>query len=362
MQMQHFKLFALLAVLLTVLVGCSNDDKGNNPGPQNTNSTTWNEAGQFWTTLVNADGSSGNYAYYSFTTRDVVVLTDDAATTSSDWHIAFKKSYIKTNGGFSGPGAVRAADLTTAGIVGEDQFAEVDAAELAAMESGDWMEDAYDFALDSLWNYNPITHQLTPKRYVYVLSDASGNYVKFQLLDVLDGQAPPKQGKMVLKYTYQPITASLDLSGTFEVDTVDQENGFYFDFSSGEVVTPSDPVSSTEWDIRISAYDVYLNGSIFGTGQGAAFPIYDGLQDRTDFDAVTNVNQFGPPRWVNDEMQSAFTVSDWYNYNFNTHQLTSKRHTYVVQSGGKNYKVEIVSYYDPDTQTSGTYTINWAEI
>jgi len=362
MHMQHFKLFALLAVLLALLAGCSNDDKGNNPGPQNTNSTTWDEAGQYWKAILNADGSSGNYAYYSFTTRDVVTLTDAEAKASSNWHIAFKKSYIKTNGGFSGPGDVKAVDLTAAGVVGDNQFAEATAAKLASLEAGDWMSDAYDFALDSLWNYNPITHQLTPKRYVYVLSDAAGNYVKFQLLDVLAGQAPPQQGQMVLKYTYQPVAASLDLSGSYDVDTIDQENGFYFDFSSGQVVTPGDPANSTDWDIRIYAYDVYLNGSIFGIGQAAAFPIYDGLQDRTDFDAVNNVNQFGPPRWVNDEMQSAFTVSDWYNYNFSTHQLTSKRHTYVVQTGGKNYKVEIVSYYDPDTQASGTYTINWAEI
>ncbi len=359
--MKYALRFALSALLLAALFGCSNDDKGNNPGPQNTNSTTWDEAGQYWKATIDASSSTA-YAYYSFETRDVVNLTDEQAKTANNWDVAFKKSYIKTNGGFSGPGNRSASNLTTAGVVGENQFSEVDMAEVSALQSGDWMQDGYDFALDSLWNYNFVTHQLTPKQYVYVLADANGNYVKFQLLEVIDGQAPPKQGRMVLKYVYQPIAASTDLTGTADIDTVDAEDGFYYDFSAKAQVAIANPETSTDWDIRIYAYDVYLNGPLFGGGNASAFPIYDGLQDRTDFDGITNVNQYGPPRWVNDELQSAFTVSDWYNYNSTTHQLTSKRHTYVIQSGGKNYKVEIVSYYDPDTQASGTYTINWAEI
>ncbi|MCC6963932.1 MAG: hypothetical protein IT585_11825, partial [candidate division Zixibacteria bacterium] len=83
--MKHLLRPVFSALLLAAVVGCSNDDKGNNPGPQNTNSTTWNEAGQYWTTILNADGSSGNYAYYSFTTRDVVTLSDAQAKASSNW-------------------------------------------------------------------------------------------------------------------------------------------------------------------------------------------------------------------------------------------------------------------------------------
>lgn len=352
-----------IVAMLAGLIGCSNDDEGNPTGPDlPKNTTVWDSSDSLWITTLEADGSSGSYSYYDFETRTAVSLTDDAAKTSNAWDIAFKKSYIKTNGGASGPGGAKAVDLTTAGIVGVDAFADVDATELAAVTAGQWKSDSYDFALDSLWNYNPVTHQLSSKKYVYVLSDADGKYVKFQLVDVLDGLQPPQQGKMVIKFFYQGTAGSTDLSGAAEVDTIDAANGFYYDFSSGQVVTPSSPGSSKDWDIQIKAYDVYMNGSIFGPGSGAAFPIYDGLTDRTDFDAVTSVNQFGPPRWVADEMQSAFTATDWYNYDFNTHILTSKMNTYIVQTGGKSYKVEIISYYDPDTQASGTYTINWVEI
>ncbi len=362
--MRYFKVISLIALLMTAVVGCSNDDNGTGPDqPDNTASTTWDGVAKFWVTKLDASATqSTNYTYYSFETRDVVTLTDEQAETSDTWDLAFKKSYIKTNGGFSGPGDAKGVNLVTASIVDEDEFAEVGATELAAVQSSQWMEDGYDFALDSLWNYNPITHQLSTKKYVYILSDAAGNMVKFQLLDVIGGSQPPAQGAMVIKYFYQPAVGATNVSGEAEVDTIDAPNGFYFDFSSGQVVTPANPATSTDWDIRIYSYDVYLNGSIFGTGQGAAFPVYDGLVDRTDFDAVANINQFGPPRWVLDEMQSAFTITDWYNYNFQTHQLSSKKNTYIVQVGGKSYKVFIVSYYNTDTQASGHYTINWAEL
>lgn len=361
--MKYFKSISLLAFVLIAAVGCSNDN-GAGPGqPDNTASTTWDGVGKFWVTKLDASAvQNTNYAYYSFTTRDIVILTDEQAKSSNAWDIAFKKSYIKTNGGFSGPGDAKGVNLVTTGIVAENKFSDVGAAELAAVQTSQWMTDSYDFALDSLWNYNPVTHQLSAKKYVYILSDAAGNLVKFQLLDVIGGSQPPQQGKMVIKYFYQPAAGATSVAGDAEVDTVDAPGGFYFDFSTGQVVTPADPATSTDWDIRIYSYDVYLNGSIFGSGQGAAFPVYDGLVDRTDFDAVANVNQFGPPRWVLDEMQSAFTVSDWYDYNFATHQLTSKKHTYLIQVGGKNYKVFIVSYYDQDTQASGHYTVDWAEL
>lgn len=359
--MRYFKVVSLIALLMTAVVGCSNDD--NVVGPQLPKHVTeWDDSDSIWVTTLQADGALGSYSYYSFVDGNVVALTDEQAKTSTSWDIAFKKSYIKTNGGVSGNGGAKAVDLTAIGIVGIDAFNEVDSIEVAAVQNNQWMSDVYDFALDSLWNYNQVTHQLAPKQYVYILSDAMGNMVKFQLLNTIGGGQPPQQGKMVLKYYYQSNSASTTVDGIADVDTVDAPDGFYFDFSSGQVVNPGNPNTSKDWDIRIYSYDVYLNGSVFGPGSAAAFPVYDGLVDRTDFDAVTNVNQFGPPRWVADEMQSAFTASDWYDYNFNTHILTSKMNTYLVRSANKTYKVEIVSYYDPDTQASGTYTFRWAEL
>ncbi len=353
----------LLSLLLSlvILTGCSNDDSTGPGTPDNTTTTTWDGVGQFWVTTLDAT-SYDQYTYYSFEDRDVVPLTDAQAATSMDWDIAFKRAFIKSNGGVSGPGGATSVDLVESGIVAANKFTEVTADDVDQLTSDQWMEDSYDLALDSLWIYNPITHQLLPKQYVYVLSDAEGHFVKFQLLGSFDDQQPPAQGKMILKYFYQPTLNDSSLVGTAEIDTVDAPNGFYYDFSSGQQVTPVDPQNSTAWDIYVEAYDIFLNSTVSGSGNVAAFAAYDGLSNKTDFDGLTAVNQFGDFRWVQDELASAFTATDWYNYNFQTHTLTSKRHTYVVKSGGKNYKVEIVSFYGESSSDDAVYTIHWSEL
>ncbi len=366
--MRHAFRLALLALLLAALVGCSNDDKGNNPGPQNTNSTTWDEAGQFWKATINAS-SSTTYAYYSFTTRDVVTLTDEQAKTATNWDVAFKRVFIKTNSGVSGPNDTKGIDLVTLGLVDKDEFSDVTAATIANVQAQSWFSDGYDFALDSIWNYNFQTHQLLPSQYVYVLSDATGHMVKFQITGILDGVAPPAMGKVIFRYVYQPDENSNAFDLPEVVDTVGPlaaGASVYYSFSQGNVVTPGSPTTSVEWDIKLSAYDVYLNNSIFGPGEVAAFAVYDGLTTKSSWDELTDLSEFGSIRWVTDQEQSIFTATEWYDYisgpGHTNPTLLSKRHTYVIQAAGKNYKVEIVSYYDPDTQASGTYTINWAEI
>lgn len=360
--MRIFKLIAAGLVLTLLAFGCSNDDNGTGPGtPEGTNSTTWDGVGQFWVTTLDAT-SYDSYTYYSFDEKDVVVMTDATAEISMGWDIAFKRSFIKSNGGVSGPAGAKSADLVDLGIVEANKFTDVTSAHAEQVAEEEWMEDSYDFALDSLWNYNFQTHQVSAKQFVYVLTDAEGYYVKFQLLGTYDGLQPPQQGKMILKYFYQPTMDETSLVGAAEIDTVDAPDGFYYDFSSGQVVAPANPENSMDWDIHVESYDIFLNSSVSGSGQAAAFAAYDGLADKTDFDAVTDVNQFGQIRWVQDQLASAFTTKDWFNYNSQTHVLTSKRHTYLVSAEGKTYKVEIVSFYGESTADDAIYTIHWAEL
>ena len=360
--MRKLSIYVIGALTAAVLVGCSNSDKITGPGTRaDLAKTVWDSVGVFWMTTLDATNSD-QYTYYSFSQRAAIDLTDDQAASSSDWDIAFKRSFIKTNGGVSGPADVKSVDLVQTGIALSDEFASVTSADATQLSQDQWMGDSYDVALDSLWKYNLLTHQLTAKQFVYVLSDAAGHYVKLQVLGSLDDQQPPMQGKMILKYFYQPTMDETSLVGAAEVDTVDAPNGFYYDFSSGQIVSPANPMSSSDWDIYVKAYDFFLNSSIMGSGQVAAFAAYDGLADKTDFDGLTDVNQFGDIRWVQDELSSAFTASDWFNYNDQTHSLTSKLHTYLVKVGDTTYKIEIVSYYDPDSGASAVYTLHWVEL
>ena len=67
-----------------------------------------------------------DFTYFSFESGDVVALTDAEAEQSAEWHIAFKRSEIRLNGGISGPGQVRGFDINGA----EDMAASTQRVEL----------------------------------------------------------------------------------------------------------------------------------------------------------------------------------------------------------------------------------------
>ena len=52
---------------------------------------------------------ANKFTYFNLETGQVLALSDADAETSTDWHIAFKRTNIKLNGGVSGPGTVKAA-------------------------------------------------------------------------------------------------------------------------------------------------------------------------------------------------------------------------------------------------------------
>ena len=56
------------------------------------------------------DDPANKYTYFNLDTGKVVVLTDADADSSTDWHIAFKRTKGKLNGGASGPGEAKGAD------------------------------------------------------------------------------------------------------------------------------------------------------------------------------------------------------------------------------------------------------------
>ena len=71
-------------------------------------STTQLDNGDFLTVIDATAGGAfttepQDFTYFSFTLQDVVALTDAEAAESAEWHIAFKRSEIRLNGGISGP-------------------------------------------------------------------------------------------------------------------------------------------------------------------------------------------------------------------------------------------------------------------
>lgn len=352
--MKRFLLLSLTALMM-LAAGCSDDDDGPtgpNP-PDNTTTSTWDEDGQFWRTVVDASSFS-DYIFFSFTTRDTVALSPSNPT--ADWDVAFRREVIKTNGGATttNSGDVQAVDL---GAVDFDAVAISDTA------GKTWVSDQIEYFFDDWYNYSgPPLHQFTANRNVYSMLDASGhNYVKWRIDSLSGSGAPPNMGTIWLTYYYQPTADNTSLPGPTTSISIPVGNGTaYFDFSSGQVVTPANPGNSLDWDLGFGSYNVFMNSGPNGIGQAQGFYAYTELTDPTDIDAFTA--QPAAPMFP-DIPSSALT--DWYIYTGPPlHQLLSNDHVYLVQSGDKTYKMQIESYYANvgGTPTSGHYTFIWNEL
>lgn len=125
--------------------------------------------------------------------------------------------------------------------------------------------------------------------------------------------------------------------------------------STPEVVTPPDDgMSSTDWDLAFSAYDVFTNSGLSGPGDGGAFPL-----DYGDFESGEIP---GIPFLIEDDSGGAFV--DWYKYDSSEHVIYSRFHVYGVQSAGRTWKVQLFTFYG-DVQgapVAGLYSLQYAEV
>jgi hypothetical protein len=340
---------ALLISVLPILVGCSDDDDKNpiTPGPDNTESTVWDEAGGYWRATVNATDYEA-YAGYSFADKDTVPLTD-----GTGWDIAFRREAIKLNGGESGSGTFEGADL---GVVDYAGVTEDDAA------SASWQSDSIDYQIDEWYSYNPQTHQLDMTRKVYSMQDASGDhFVKFRV-DSLGGElSQTSMGDVHLSFYYQPTAGSRALPGPVQTAVVHVGSGAgYFDFSTGQQVAPSDPSASLDWDLRFQGFTIAQNSGPSGSGDAAAFQAFGEIADPTDIDEFTE-QPAGAPLFAD---IPGCALTEWYSYNPQTHQLSSTNHVYLVRSGSLLYKMKISGYYADQggVPVSAVYTFIWNEL
>lgn len=148
--------------------------------------------GEF-STLVDASGGGFNptqsYVYARFTDTGLVKVDvdDEAAFTSTDWDIAFRRYVVRLNSGVAGPSCTEGA--RTAPGTTFDSLTDVPSdlayhVEQYFTESCDYVPDgsgigAPGTVLSSFWTYPGC---VSMSGYVYVIALANGRHVKFQVL------------------------------------------------------------------------------------------------------------------------------------------------------------------------------------
>lgn len=354
------RLFAIGLLMLAALIAAScSDDKGTNPPPPPepgafTDSTVFDAGTGVYTTIVNAS---------STTTPQGFSMDNTSTGAATTWDVKFKRTYINLNGGASAAdgGIVKGTDL------GAVDFNTV---VLADTTGKTWGVDTAKLVIDAWYSYNPISHQFTMTRNVYTMIDAEGdNYIKFHITATI-GAGMTGPGSVVISYYYNPTANSTTLNGTLAVDTVVVPAGgdAYFDFSSGgQVPTPTNPATSTGWDLMFDGFDIKMNGGSNGSGACMALPFYLTMTDPTDIAAVT----MQPPSPMFPDFNNSVLHGDlsdesrnWYDYNGTTHQITSKGHVYLINTGANVYKMKITGYYGDfgGTPQSGYVTFQWKKL
>jgi hypothetical protein len=132
-----------------------------------------------YTTIVDST-SMTDWSYVDFE-------TGAESATTGPWDLRFQRFHISTNGGSSGAGGVEVAPVP--GLA----FAQV-----TSPPASGWISDAgdgddanmdpdYAFEQGDAWyDYDAMTHALTPKSLVWVMKTTSGSMIKLEIMKYYD--------------------------------------------------------------------------------------------------------------------------------------------------------------------------------
>ena len=345
-----------LALMVVAAVGCSNNDSPTSSGtPMTFNDTTWYDASAgVYRTQVNAS-SHDQAAYFSF---------DRAVSKAPTWDLSFERYIINTNSGASSDGG----DIDAAVIKNKAY----EAVTIHDTTGAKWLVDSLAYAIDNWYHYDLNNHIFVLTHYVFSMRDAEGdNLIKLRIDSMANNGMPPNMGTIYMTYYYQPTANSLDLSGQTQSVSINVgSNTVYFDFSSGQVVTPSDPRNSTAWDIGFSNYNIMTNSGPNGSGSCFAFPAYDGLGDPTDIDSFTAQDSQAPmfPDFIksvfNQTLSTDVEEDNWYSYSETDNILTSRSYVYLIKTDTAYYKMQVDSYYTSlsGEQLPAHYSLIWNKL
>ena len=344
-----------------ILIGCGGDDSDSS---SNSNNTPDNSDKSWQSLQVNAADYVA-WKYVSLTDGKVLELNDAAAATSTDWHLAFRRSAVKLNGGVSGLGKVAGAladaqaefysdDKPSASVFtnvnADTEVAALDVAyDVAALTLS---KDTYQHAFDDFYSYNPQTHQISAKTDTFwMLRHADGQTYSKLTIDALS------YGNVTLNYVTQAADTSqfAATEHTLTAAFAEGQARLCLDLDTKMAVDCSSTADS--WDLM---YEVniaqritrmWTNGGVEGSGNAGAFGNLD-IANKDSYTSATDSNGQDISRhYSTDSSRSVFAEHGWYAYNLSgQHKLLPNFRTYLIDldnddSGSAQYTVQIVNYY-----------------
>jgi len=190
MRSSRTKIQYLCAALLGALSsGCGEDlsselNKNDPPIGQMGRITNSQAPGDSISTKVDAtDMMSWVYFHLASGTE----VTPQSPQNTTEWDLALLRYHVKVNGGVSGSGGAMVAMISGTAFDAIEQAPAAGYVTDKADGADDDQDPDYGFAQLGPWyNYNVMTHLLTPKDQVYVVRTPSGVHYKLQLTGYYD--------------------------------------------------------------------------------------------------------------------------------------------------------------------------------
>ena len=301
---------------------------------------------------------------------------DGGRSVDAGWDLAFRRFFVRTNGGVSGTAGVQVA-------VAEGAFEDVTRAPesgwSAARPDGEADDDeepdtAFNDGEDDWYDYDPETHTLTPKDRVYVVSSSEGRFFKLQILGYYDDAGSPAR----LRFRWAEIAAPMSTlpdagpgmtpdagigdagvtpvpADAIEVDA--SGSGWVYVSVAAGVVAVTDPATSTDWDLALQRTDIRTNSGSSGPGFGGARRdarglAFDAIEDASTLGFVTDAVRDGAsPGRIETSVNPAFDGEGgspaWYDYDPSTHRVTASDRVYLLRmANGDHAKLRIWRWED----------------
>lgn len=300
---------------------------------------------------------------------EAALVTPDNPDDSTTWDLGLRRYKVKINGGISGT-----ADMAVV------PYFETDYNTALAEPTDGWVTDQPDadgdgdpeYALDTWFDYDSDTHQVTPADVIYVVRDATGELVKLQFLDYYDDAGTPgfvhiRWGALADEQedptgdggaddertcsSDTSLVSTTDLGdGLFQTRAYTATEGVEVCFSFSDAAGEGSGSVTQDWDLSWFKWDI----------QGGDTEI--AILPKQDFASLIQA----PADGYLTDTEKELVLVDWYVYDPELHILLPADEVYVLHTADDRYwKMQILSYYpEDDTEYKSPHwpLWQWAEI